>query len=345
MKKLLAWLLLAALVFHPEAFAADSSLPNLTATTAPASTDIFYVVVDPAGTPADRKVTGANLGKALTAVGKVAITQPATAATITVTDGKTLSVSNTMTLAGTDGSTYTLPGASASLAPLTSPSFTTPVLGAASGTSLNLSGLTASRCVETDGSKNLVSTAAACNPNQTSTVTLLADALYMQGCTKVTGSALVTAGLTEPYITCGDDNAHGFHRSLRMPDSWDGGTITVTLSLINVNAAPAGDYEIDFSAVAVPLGTALATTISTTGEQPVNIDFDAAGTCGGSACVQFAYVKKTSAAITVNGTPAGGNLLRIQGQVDATATTTTQVADVKITEIAIEYTCTGRCSD
>lgn len=42
------------------------------------------------------------------------------------------------------------------------PTLVTPVLGAATGTSLNLSGLTASRCVETDGSKNLVSAAAAC---------------------------------------------------------------------------------------------------------------------------------------------------------------------------------------
>lgn len=42
---------------------------------------------------------------------------------------------------------------------VTSPSFTTPILGAASGTSLNLSGLTASQAVVTDGSKNLASLA------------------------------------------------------------------------------------------------------------------------------------------------------------------------------------------
>ena len=39
------------------------------------------------------------------------------------------------------------------------PTFTTPVLGAATGTSLNLSGLTASQAIFTDGSKNLVSVA------------------------------------------------------------------------------------------------------------------------------------------------------------------------------------------
>lgn len=42
------------------------------------------------------------------------------------------------------------------------PTLVTPVLGAATGTSLNLSGLTASKCIETDASKNLVSSAAIC---------------------------------------------------------------------------------------------------------------------------------------------------------------------------------------
>lgn len=171
----------------------------------------------------------------------------------------------------------------------------------------------------------------------TKQIVLTADSLYMQGCTLVTDSAFVTGGLVEPYITCGDSGAHGFHRSFPMPTNWDGGTITVTVNLINVNATPADNYEIDFSAIAVPLGTALATTIDTTGEQPATVDFDASGTCGGSACVQFAHVSKTTNAITVNGTPAGGNLLRIQGQIDADATTTAQVADVKIQSIVITY--------
>jgi len=47
---------------------ADKKLTALTELTAPVSTDIFYIVDDPGGTPLDRKVTGANLGKALTAI-------------------------------------------------------------------------------------------------------------------------------------------------------------------------------------------------------------------------------------------------------------------------------------
>jgi len=51
------------------------------------------------------------------------------------------------------------------------PTLVTPVLGAATGTSLNLSGLTASRCIETDGSKNLTSAAAACGSGGSATGT------------------------------------------------------------------------------------------------------------------------------------------------------------------------------
>lgn len=47
---------------------------------------------------------------------KVAITAPATSATITIADGKTFTVNNTITLSGTDSTTMTLPGSSTTLA-------------------------------------------------------------------------------------------------------------------------------------------------------------------------------------------------------------------------------------
>lgn len=51
-----------------------------------------------------------------TSINKMAITAPATSSTLAVADGKTFTVSNTMTLAGTDSSIYTLPGSSATIA-------------------------------------------------------------------------------------------------------------------------------------------------------------------------------------------------------------------------------------
>lgn len=50
-----------------------------------------------------------------TSVNKVAITAPATSATLTIADGKTLTASNSITLAGTDATTMTFPPASASI--------------------------------------------------------------------------------------------------------------------------------------------------------------------------------------------------------------------------------------
>ena len=56
-----------------------------------------------------------------TSVNKVTITAPATSATLTVADGKTLTASNSITLAGTDSTTMTFPPASASVGYLNIP--------------------------------------------------------------------------------------------------------------------------------------------------------------------------------------------------------------------------------
>jgi hypothetical protein len=51
-----------------------------------------------------------------TSVNKVAITAPATSATLTIANGKTLTASNTLTLAGTDSTTQTFPTTNATIA-------------------------------------------------------------------------------------------------------------------------------------------------------------------------------------------------------------------------------------
>lgn len=52
---------------------------------------------------------------------KVTITAPATGSTLTIADGKTLTANNSLTLAGTDGTTMTFPSASASIGYLNIP--------------------------------------------------------------------------------------------------------------------------------------------------------------------------------------------------------------------------------
>ena len=51
-----------------------------------------------------------------TSINKMAITAPATSSTLAVADGKTLTASNTLTLAGTDSTTMTFPTTSATIA-------------------------------------------------------------------------------------------------------------------------------------------------------------------------------------------------------------------------------------
>lgn len=88
-----------------------------------------------------------------------------------VTSGKSLSVSNTLTLAGTDGTTMTFPSTSATIArtdaantftgvqTMTSPVFTTPVLGTpSSGTLTNVTGLPEGGLALTDITTNNSST-------------------------------------------------------------------------------------------------------------------------------------------------------------------------------------------
>lgn len=64
-------------------------------------------------------LTTPNIGAATaTSVNKMAITAPATSSTLAVADGKTLTASNTLTLAGTDATTMTFPSTSQTVAGL-----------------------------------------------------------------------------------------------------------------------------------------------------------------------------------------------------------------------------------
>lgn len=169
------------------------------------------------------------------------------------------------------------------------------------------------------------------------TLSMPADALYPLGAaTLVTDTALVSGGLISPYLTVTLSNSDGFYRYLTMDPKWDGGQVTATVTVVNTNATPANDFVVHVSGACYPAGTAVPTTISTTGEQSVTVDFDASGSCGGSACNQNDPASATSAAITINGTPAGGNYCGFQAQVDATGTTET-VTGLKVTQLDIHY--------
>ena len=105
------------------------TINNLPATSSSSGADQFVLVQG----SLTRKITNTNLftnttltsptlvtptlGVATaTSVNKVAITAPATGATLTLADGKTLTVNNTITFSGTDATTMTFPATDASIA-------------------------------------------------------------------------------------------------------------------------------------------------------------------------------------------------------------------------------------
>ena len=156
-----------------KAMATDASGFASSATTTLTELNLLSGVTTPTGTGAlvlansPTLITPTVGAATATSINKVAITAPATSATLTLADGKTLTISNTLTFTGTDSSSvafgtggtvaYTANKLSAfaattsaelagvisdetgsgSLVFATSPSLTTPSLGAATATSIN----------------------------------------------------------------------------------------------------------------------------------------------------------------------------------------------------------------
>jgi hypothetical protein len=104
-------------------------------------------------------LTTPSLGVATaTTINKVAFTAPATSATLTIADGKTLTANNSLTLAGTDGTTMTFPNTSGTVVTLDlGQTLTNKTISADSNT---LSGIAASSFVLSNASGNIDGAAA-----------------------------------------------------------------------------------------------------------------------------------------------------------------------------------------
>jgi hypothetical protein len=88
----------------------------------PTSANLAAAVTDETGSGAlvfavSPSFTTPSLGAATAlTINRITFTQPATGATLTIADGKTLTASNSITLAGTDATTMTFPSTSATMA-------------------------------------------------------------------------------------------------------------------------------------------------------------------------------------------------------------------------------------
>ncbi len=172
------------------------------------SAELAGVISDETGSGAlvfatSPSLTTPTLGVATaTSINKVTITAPATSATLTIANTKTLTVNNTLTFNGTDATTFTFPTSggtvaltsnklsafaattSAELAGVisdetgsgllvfaTSPTLTTPNIGAATGSTLTLSGTTSTASPLTVSTVNTSNTAAVLGVNFNSVLT------------------------------------------------------------------------------------------------------------------------------------------------------------------------------
>ena len=128
------------------------------------------------------------------------------------------------------------------------------------------------------------------------------------------------------YTTkCADNDASTIYGHVVMPDSWDGGTVTMESEYIQT-AADTNALNGDIACMCRGAGE----TVNNTWGSEVAID-DAA--VSGSNIVDHT----TSAAMTCNGTCAGGDTLYWRYQMDATGTTTA-VATLHFVGWKMEYT-------
>jgi hypothetical protein len=140
----------------------------------------------------------------------------------------------------------------------------------------------------------------------------------------------INSGPKTYTVICTENDAASMYGKVKMPTSWDGGTITLTASYIQT-AADTGSMKLDVTAQCRGNGEAPSSTWGT--EQDLD---DAAVT--GSNQNDFT----TSPAITPAGTCAGGDMLYIRAQVDATGNPTTAAATLHFLGFTMEYTITSR---
>jgi hypothetical protein len=137
----------------------------------------------------------------------------------------------------------------------------------------------------------------------------------------------INSGPTVYVVNCSDSDAATLEGSVTMPDNYDGGTVTFTLSVVDVNAAPSGTSEMDFSVQCRGHDDTVNSTYGT--EVPASISH--------TGLAQADVAQGTTAAVTGNGTCQPADLLFWRAQVDATASDAT-MSQILVLGVKMEYT-------
>jgi len=158
-----------------------------------------------------------------------------------------------------------------------------------------------------------------------------ADSLYGDGtqCPSSPTAVTINTGPIIPTFICTDNDAASLYGSVRMPDAWDGGTVTFTHVYIQT-AADTGVLNGDIACQARSNGEVPSSTYGT------EVALDDAAVVGSNSNDQT-----TSAAATCAGTGvAGGDMLYFRYQLDAGGTTTA-VATLHHVGFNMEYSVTS----
>ena len=131
-------------------------------------------------------------------------------------------------------------------------------------------------------------------------------------------------------IICTENDASTIYGSVRMPDAWDGGTVTFTHVYIRT-AADTGSMLGELSAQCRGNGETPSSTWGTV------VELDDAAVTGSNNNDMI-----TSTAVTPAGTCAASDMLYLRWQYDATANPTTAAATLNHVGFNMEYSVTSR---
>lgn len=164
-------------------------------------------VTPPTGTGALVRATSPTLvtptlgAATATSVNKVNLTSPATASTLTIADGKTLGVNNTLSLSGSDGTTLTFQGTDTYVGRTTTDTLTNKTFNSAgTGNVLQVSGVTVARGQYPGTATNDSATAGNIGELMTSTI-LVGSAVSL--------TSGIAANVTSLSLTAGDWDVWG----------------------------------------------------------------------------------------------------------------------------------------
>jgi len=131
-------------------------------------------------------------------------------------------------------------------------------------------------------------------------------------------------------ITCTDNDSGRITAKVTMPPKWDGGTIRMRPSWFSQDSVSTNIVQ-SWSGQCVRDGDAVA-DVATTGEQNATLTFQSEANE-----VQKAF----TAAITLQGTCAGGATIFLTGDIDASGTTYTTMANARFLGAHLEYSVTS----